>query len=260
MDGLRRLSTRWQGHVEAIGKKTEALCRRQEDNELKNGWTTRMSVTCWGYRNVPCKPTGRKGWLPFQPHPSQNLQTGRCRETAQSSHYPNTAVMSHYFIEASDPRVADLFRRLEKAGKALDKLESSGGRTLKGERFVTDEGIVRLLENQQAYIAGTPHGADHSYYLIQERFIRRNPRYRNFWKIPGRNVSGTGMGIKKNGHHGRSSSVQYRVHAGGLPDDGGRRSPSDSHRRKASAFRFLSGKPAASDHFERIQLDNTAVT
>ena len=49
--------------------------------------------------------------------------------------------MSHYFIDKHDPRVADLFRRLEKAGKALDKLESSGGRTLKGERFVTDEEI-----------------------------------------------------------------------------------------------------------------------
>ena len=35
---------------------------------------------------------------------------------------------------------------LEKAGKALDKLESSGGRTLKGERFVTDEELSRLLK------------------------------------------------------------------------------------------------------------------
>lgn len=54
--------------------------------------------------------------------------------------------MSHYFIDKHDPRVADLFRRLEKAGKALDKLESSGGRTLKGERFVTDEELSRLLK------------------------------------------------------------------------------------------------------------------
>ena len=51
--------------------------------------------------------------------------------------------MSHYFIDKHDPRVADLFRRLEKAGKALDKLESSGGRTLKGERFVTDEELIQ---------------------------------------------------------------------------------------------------------------------
>jgi hypothetical protein len=53
--------------------------------------------------------------------------------------------MSHYFIDKHDPRVADLFRRLEKAGKALDKLESSGGRTLKGERFVTDEELSLVI-------------------------------------------------------------------------------------------------------------------
>ena len=27
--------------------------------------------------------------------------------------------MSHYFIDKHDPRVADLFRRLEKAGKTI---------------------------------------------------------------------------------------------------------------------------------------------
>ena len=36
--------------------------------------------------------------------------------------------MSHYFIDKHDPRVADLFRRLEKAGKALDKLEAGHSR------------------------------------------------------------------------------------------------------------------------------------
>ncbi len=70
--------------------------------------------------------------------------------------------MSHYFIDKHDPRVADLFRRLEKAGKALDKLESSGGRTLKGERFVTDEELSRLLKIsrrtlQEYRTARSPH-------------------------------------------------------------------------------------------------------
>ena len=101
--------------------------------------------------------------------------------------------MSHYFIDKHDPRVADLFRRLEKAGKALDKLESSGGRTLKGERFVTDEELSRLLKisrrTLQEYHSllfdsgqGTIHG------------IRDT-------EIPGRfpeeMYRGTGMGIKE---------------------------------------------------------------
>lgn len=63
--------------------------------------------------------------------------------------------MSHYFIDKHDPRVADLFRRLEKAGKALDKLESSGGRTLKGERFVTDEELSRLLKSAGVHCRNT---------------------------------------------------------------------------------------------------------
>ena len=62
--------------------------------------------------------------------------------------------MSHYFIDKHDPRVADLFRRLEKAGKALDKLESSGGRTLKGERtariipYYLIQGKVLYMESE----------------------------------------------------------------------------------------------------------------
>ena len=73
--------------------------------------------------------------------------------------------MSHYFIDKHDPRVADLFRRLEKAGKALDKLESSGGRTLKGERFVTDEELSRLLK-----ISRYPESRRHLH--LQESAIR----------------------------------------------------------------------------------------
>ena len=72
--------------------------------------------------------------------------------------------MSHYFIDKHDPRVADLFRRLEKAGKALDKLESSGGRTLKGERFVTDEELSRLIP----------------YYLIQGKVLYMESEIQKF--------------------------------------------------------------------------------
>ena len=74
--------------------------------------------------------------------------------------------MSHYFIDKHDPRVADLFRRLEKAGKALDKLESSGGRTLKGERFVTDEELSRLLKISRRTLQEYRTARIIPYYLI----------------------------------------------------------------------------------------------
>ena len=82
--------------------------------------------------------------------------------------------MSHYFIDKHDPRVADLFRRLEKAGKALDKLESSGGRTLKGERFVTDEELSRLLKISRRTARIIP------YYLIQGKVLYMESEIQKF--------------------------------------------------------------------------------
>ena len=79
--------------------------------------------------------------------------------------------MSHYFIDKHDPRVADLFRRLEKAGKALDKLESSGGRTLKGERFVTDEELSRLLKISRRTLQEYRTSGVIPYYLVQGKAL-----------------------------------------------------------------------------------------
>ena len=77
--------------------------------------------------------------------------------------------MSHYFIDKHDPRVADLFRRLEKAGKALDKLESSGGRTLKGERKISRR---TLQEYRTARII--------PYYLIQGKVLYMESEIQKF--------------------------------------------------------------------------------
>ena len=79
--------------------------------------------------------------------------------------------MSHYFIDKHDPCVADLFRRLEKAGKALDKLESSGGRTLKGERFVTDEELSRLLKISRRTLQEYRTSGVIPYYLVQGKAL-----------------------------------------------------------------------------------------
>ena len=79
--------------------------------------------------------------------------------------------MSHYFIDKHDPRVADLFRRLEKAGKALDKLESSGGRTLKGERFVTDEELSRLLKISRRTLQEYRTFRVIPYYMVQGKAL-----------------------------------------------------------------------------------------
>lgn len=89
-------------------------------------------------------------------------------------------VMSHYFIDKHDPRVADLFRRLEKAGKALDKLESSGGRTLKGERFVTDEELSRLLKISRRTLQEYRTARIIPYYLIQGKVLYMESEIQKF--------------------------------------------------------------------------------
>ena len=88
--------------------------------------------------------------------------------------------MSHYFIDKHDPRVADLFRRLEKAGKALDKLESSGGRTLKGERFVTDEELSRLLKISRRSLQEYRTARIIPYYLIQGKVLYMESEIQKF--------------------------------------------------------------------------------
>ena len=55
--------------------------------------------------------------------------------------------MNNCLIEKSDPRVADLLRRIDKTIKMLDKLETPLRRSFNGRRFITDcelSGILRI--------------------------------------------------------------------------------------------------------------------
>ena len=82
--------------------------------------------------------------------------------------------MSHYFIDKHDPRVADLFRRLEKAGKALDKLESHG------ERFGTDEELSRLLKISRRTLQEYRTARIIPYYLIQGKVLYMESEIQKF--------------------------------------------------------------------------------
>lgn len=53
--------------------------------------------------------------------------------------------MNNYLIDKQDPRVAALFRRMEKVNKTLDKLETAGRPTFKGLRFLTDSELSEIL-------------------------------------------------------------------------------------------------------------------
>ncbi len=71
------------GHVEAIERKAEALCRRQEDVSLKKWLDNQDVCDVLGISKRTLQNLPGERVAAFQPHPSQNLlQTGRCRETA----------------------------------------------------------------------------------------------------------------------------------------------------------------------------------
>ena len=53
--------------------------------------------------------------------------------------------MNHYLIDRQDPRVAVLFRRMERVNKTLDKLETDNRPTFKGRRFITDSELSAIL-------------------------------------------------------------------------------------------------------------------
>ena len=65
-------------------------------------------------------------------------------------------------------------------GKALDKLESSGGRTLKGERFVTDEELSRLLKISRRTLQEYRTARIIPYYLIQGKVLYMESEIQKF--------------------------------------------------------------------------------
>ncbi len=156
--------------------------------------------------------------------------------------------MSHYFIDKHDPRVADLFRRLEKAGKALDKLESSGGRTLKGERFVTDEELSRLLKISRRTLQEYRTARIIPYYLIQGKVLYMESEIQKLLEDSGRNVSGDRNGYKR--RTAKTLAVllfQFNIvfMPGSCQTTAVVVALRTSHRRKASAFPDFKRKASA---------------
>ena len=79
--------------------------------------------------------------------------------------------MNNRLIDKQDPRVVDLFRRLEKAGKLLDKLETATRRTLNGEQFITDSELSGLLKISRRTLQEYRSAGIIPYYLICGKVI-----------------------------------------------------------------------------------------
>ena len=69
-------------------------------------------------------------------------------------------------IEKSDPRVIDLFRRLEKASSLIEELEVPSRRSFNGQRFVTDRELSERLRVSRRTLQEYRSAGTIPYYLI----------------------------------------------------------------------------------------------
>lgn len=74
--------------------------------------------------------------------------------------------MKNYLIDKSDPLVDDLFRRIEKVSKALDKLEMPTRHSFNGQRFLTDSELSAILKISRRTLQEYRSAGIIPYYLI----------------------------------------------------------------------------------------------
>ncbi len=83
-------------------------------------------------------------------------------------------------IEKSDPRVIDLFRRLEKASKLIDKLEVPSRRSFNGQRFVTDRELSERLRVSRRTLQEYRSAGTIPYYLICGKVLYKESEIQQF--------------------------------------------------------------------------------
>jgi predicted DNA-binding transcriptional regulator AlpA len=83
-------------------------------------------------------------------------------------------------IERSDPRVADLFRRLEKANSLIDKLEAPSRRAFNGRRFITDRELSEKLRISRRTLQEYRSAGTIPYYLICGKILYAESEIQQF--------------------------------------------------------------------------------
>ena len=83
-------------------------------------------------------------------------------------------------IEKSDPRVIDLFRRLEKASNLIDKLEVPSRRSFNGQRFVTDRELSERLRVSRRTLQEYRSAGTIPYYLICGKILYKESEIQQY--------------------------------------------------------------------------------
>lgn len=88
--------------------------------------------------------------------------------------------MNNYLIDKSDPLVDDLFRRMEKVSKALDKLEMPTRHSFNGQRFLTDSELSDILKISRRTLQEYRSAGIIPYYLICGKVLYEESEIQKF--------------------------------------------------------------------------------
>lgn len=78
--------------------------------------------------------------------------------------------MSNFFIDKTDPHIAEIHERLRRVNKILHKTETLVQPTLNNERFLTDEELSKILRVSRRTLQYRSAGAI-PYYLVQGKAL-----------------------------------------------------------------------------------------
>ncbi|GHT54980.1 transcriptional regulator [Bacteroidia bacterium] len=88
--------------------------------------------------------------------------------------------MKSDLIDKSDPLVDDLLRRMEKAGKALDKLDMPTRHSFNGQRFLTDSELSDILKISRRTLQEYRSAGIIPYYLICGKVLYKESEIQQF--------------------------------------------------------------------------------
>ena len=79
--------------------------------------------------------------------------------------------MSSFFIDKTDPHIAEILERLRRVNKILHKTETLLQPTLNNERFLTDEELSKILRVSRRTLQEYRSEGEIPYYLVQGKAL-----------------------------------------------------------------------------------------
>ena len=92
--------------------------------------------------------------------------------------------MSNFFIDKTDPHIAEILERLRRVNKILHKTETLVQPTLNNERFLTDEELSKIHRVSRRTLQEYRSAGAIPYYLVQGKALTRSQRLKRFSMIP----------------------------------------------------------------------------